>query len=393
MDRVRIGIVGSGYAAGFHTEAYKKVTGVRAEVTGVYSRDSARRTNFAAEKGIPLVFNSLEEMLASPEIDIVDICTPNSSHDQIAIAAARAGKHIIVEKVMTGYFGTGESAVGATSRQTMLEHVAQSVGAIQKEVAQAGVQLCYAENWVYAPSVQKANQMLQNAGPILRLCGEESHGGSHSAFAKEWRTAGGGSLVNKGSHPLGGVLYLKAEEGLRTNGQPIRARRVCAHVANLTKMPSFDAQPQKWIKTGWVDVEDWGIILIEFTDGSVAQVTGADTVLGGIRNTLHIFAANAVILCNLNPNDAMLTYAPDAAVFAGQYLREKAETSVGWQFVSPDEAFAQGYYAEMEDFCTAIATGCTPLSGAMLGGDVALVLYAAYLSAEQGSWVDLTPYF
>ncbi len=79
-------------------------------------------------------------------------------------------------------------------------------------------------------------------------------------------------------------------------------------------------------------------------------------------------------------------------MFAGEHLREKVETGAGWQFVSPDEAFSQGYYAEFAEFCQCIAAGHPPLSGLMLGCDVALVLYAAYLAAEQGSWVDVTPY-
>lgn len=392
-NKVRIGIVGSGYAAGFHTDAYRKVTSVDAQVVGVYSRNAQNRSSFAAAKGIPNTFSSLEAMLASPDIDIIDICTPNSSHDTIAIAAAQAGKHVVVEKILTGYFGRGEQQVGATDRTVMLEHVASSTNAIKAAIDAAGVQLCYAENWVYAPSIQKANQLLTNSNStILRLTGEESHGGSHSPFAKEWRTAGGGSLVNKGSHPLGAVLFLKYEEGQRRHGKPIRAKRVSAHVGNLTRIPSFVAEEEKWIKTGWVDVEDWGIILIEFSDGSVAQITGADTALGGIQNTLAIYASKAVIQCNLNPNNAMLTYAPDNTVFGDEYIREKVETKAGWQFVSPDEAFAQGYYHEMENFCQAVSEQRPPVSGLLLGSDVAIVLYAAYLAAEKGCWVDVTPY-
>ncbi|HHW09275.1 MAG TPA: Gfo/Idh/MocA family oxidoreductase [Firmicutes bacterium] len=391
--KVRIGIVGSGYAASFHAAAYRRVIETEAVITGVYSPTAANRTAFAARHHIPTVYTSLEELLHSPEVDVVDICTPNSSHAEIALAAARAGKHIIVEKVLTGYFGRGEESVGATSKAVMLEQVASSVRLLKETVTSAGVRLCYAENWVYAPSIRKADALLAASdSTILRLVGEESHSGSHSAFAKEWRTAGGGSLVNKGSHPLGAVLYLKQQEGLRKSGRPIRPRRVLAQVANLTHLPAFAAEAVKYIKTGWVDVEDWGIILLEFADGSVAQVTGADTVLGGIRNVLSIYASRCAIECNLNPNTSMLTYAPDAEVFKNEYIREKVETTAGWQFVNPDESWGQGYYDEMEDFCLAVAQGQEPLSGLTLAGDVAIVLYAAYLSAERGDWVNLEPY-
>jgi predicted dehydrogenase len=392
-QKVRIGIVGSGYAASFHAAAYKRVIETEAVITGVYSPTPANRSAFASKHQIPTAYSSLDELLHSPDVDVVDICTPNSSHAEIALAAARAGKHIIVEKVLTGYFGQGEKTVGATSKAVMLEHVASSMRRLKEAVSATGVCLCYAENWVYAPSIRKADALLAAGdSTILRMTGEESHSGSHSPFAKEWRTAGGGSLVNKGSHPLGAVLYLKQQEGLRKTGKPIRPRRVLAHVGNLTHMPSFAAEPVKYIKTGWVDVEDWGIILLEFADGSVAQVTGADTVLGGIRNVLSIYASQCAIECNLNPNTSMLTYAPDTGVFNNEYIREKVETTAGWQFVNPDEAWGQGYYDEMEDFCRAISQGQQPLSGLTLAGDVAIVLYAAYLAAERGGWVDLEPY-
>jgi len=50
------------------------------------------------------------------------------------------------------------------------------------------------------------------------------------------------------------------------------------------------------------DVEDWGTLLLTFDDSTVAQITGGDTTLGGIRNQLAVYAARAVVLCNINPN-------------------------------------------------------------------------------------------
>ena len=52
-------------------------------------------------------------------------------------------------------------------------------------------------------------------------------------------------------------------------------------------------------------MEDWGTLLLTFDDGTVAQITGGDTTLGGIRNQLAVSAARAVVLCNINPNDAL----------------------------------------------------------------------------------------
>jgi predicted dehydrogenase len=316
----------------------------------------------------------------------------------MAIAAARPGKHVIVETPLTGYFGPpdwkGEQPFGETvDRATMLEGALANADAMLEAVQQAGVKLCYAENWCYAPPIRKADRLLAaSKGVVLRIVGEESHSGTHSEPNKHWVTAGGGSLIGKACHPLGGALFLKYREGLRRDGAPIRPVAVSAEVASFTRMPAFEASEPKWLRTGYEDVEDWGTMLVTFADGSVAQITGADTVLGGIRNQLTVYASNTLIQCNINPNDACLAYTPDPRAFDGEYITEKIETTAGWTHPSPDEDFITGYPAELQDFCEAIALDREPDSGPLLARDTIAIIYGAYLSAEQGRRVDLQPY-
>ena len=56
------------------------------------------------------------------------------------------------------------------------------------------------------------------------MVGEESHSGTHAPVNKRWETGGGGSLFGKACHPLGAALYLKADEGRRLRGVPVRPR-------------------------------------------------------------------------------------------------------------------------------------------------------------------------
>ena len=259
----------------------------------------------------------------------------------------------------------------------------------------AGVRLCYAENWVYAPPIQKARRLLAAAGgPILRLVGEESHSGTHAPANKRWVTAGGGSLLGKGCHPLGGILYLKADEGRRLRGRPVRpclgAGR--GRAARRHRRPSAAATPRYLNTVAGADVEDWGGMLLRFDDGTVAQISAADVVLGGIRNQLQVYAAKAVIFCNMNPNDAVQAYAPDPTVFGAEYITEKIETKAGWTFPQPDEDWMTGYPGEIQDFVESVALGREPISGGPLARDVLAVTYAAYLSAAEGRRVELGPY-
>jgi predicted dehydrogenase len=276
----------------------------------------------------------------------------------------------------------------------MLDDARAAAEALIASAARRQLMLGYAENWVYAPPLEKARRLLMAAGgTILRIRGEESHGGTHTKPNKSWVTAGGGALLGKGSHPLGAALHLKREEGMARDGRAIRPQSVVAEVASLTKVRSFAAESPKYLRGGFHDVEDFGAMLVTFDDGTVAEITAADTTLGGVRNTMTVFASNVVVEANLNPNTAVRAYAPDADILAGEYLSEKLETHGGWSFPSPDEDWMQGYPQEAQDFAECVVEGRTPRADGQLGRDVLVVVYAAYVAAREGRRVDVSPHF
>lgn len=97
MSTLNVGVVGLGWVAGAHIETFKSVQGAR--VTGVCSRRDLRAADLERQYGIPLKpYRTLEAMLADSDIHIVDICTPHPLHAEQAIAAAKAGKHLLIEK-------------------------------------------------------------------------------------------------------------------------------------------------------------------------------------------------------------------------------------------------------------------------------------------------------
>ena len=386
IPRVRVGMVGAGFVSRLHAEAYRQVHGVEVELAWVTAARPERAAAFAAEFGARSTAVNARTIFADPVVDVVDLCVPNHLHAPLAVEAARAGKHVIVEKPLTGFFGPA-----ATPRAEMRRLALAAADGVLGACRDAGVRLCYAENWVYAPPIQKARRLLAaSGGPILRLVGEESHSGTHAPINKRWETGGGGSLLGKGCHPLGAALYLKADEGRRLRGAPIRPVSVMAEVAQLADTEVFRASAPRYLNTvEGADVEDWGSMLIVFDDGTVAQISASDAVLGGIRNQLAVYGAKAVVFCNINPNDAVQAYAPDPAVFAGEYITEKIETKAGWTSPQPDEDWMTGYPQEMQDFVESVALGREPLSSGALARDVIAVIYAAYLSAAEGRRVSL----
>jgi predicted dehydrogenase len=308
-----------------------------------------------------------------------------SLHHALAIDCANAGKHLVVEKPLTGCF----AEAGSTSRRQMMAVAMKNADAVAEACRRNTVRLGYAENFVYAPPVAKLRRLLDaSGGAILELRAEESHSGSHAAYASRWKSAGGGALLRMGSHPIGAVLHLKHWEGARRAGRPIRPRAVFAEVASLTRLPAI-AGLRRYMSTRAEDVEDWSVAVVTFDDGTMATIHSNDITLGGVRNVVTAYLTNAVIQANINPNNTLTVYAPDGAVWGDEYITEKVETKAGWQFPSPEEDWMRGYPQELEDFVDAIRERREPLSGGLLAREVVEVIYAGYVSAATGRRVEL----
>lgn len=371
-DTYRVGIAGVGFAGSFHLENYPE-SGV--EIAGVTSARAESRDAFAGKHGLK-TYSSVEEML--PEIDILDVCTPPSSHSEYILAAAAARKHIIVEKPLTGFFG---SPVEHTKGQ-MLQGVVDECAKLRDAVGEAGVTLGYAENLVYAPSVQKEREIVEKSrAQILRLVGEESHNGSHSPVYGIWSVQGGGALIAKGCHPLGAILYLKRKEGTARNGTPIRPATVSARTHALTRNTGFE--DAGFIRCEYKDpIEDYSVMHIVFDDGMIADVTASDIVLGGIYDFVEVFANNHRTRCRVSPVNVMDVYNPKHENFKDLYLVEKITSNEGWVPASPEEGWSLGYGKELRDFVDAVRNGTSPESDMDLAIDITLTLYAAYVSAD-----------
>lgn len=385
MNQVGIGIVGARFAADLHLRAFEKLRGQKVEILGVCSKNRESAEAFAKRFQIPRVYTDYRQMLEQKEIQVIDLCVTTNLHHTIAIDAAEAGKHIICEKPLTGYFGEGK-----VSRQTMMEEALKNASAVLKAVQKNKVKFGYAENFVYAPPVTKVKNLMNACrGTVLDIRAEESHSGSHAIYSREWKTSGGGSLMRLGSHPIGAVLHLKHFEGLIKSGKPIRVQSVIGDVGHLTRMESFRKEPKKWMVDSWVDVEDWSAALITFEDGSKANILSTDVSLGGVKNLLSVYMSNAVAQININPNNSLVVYSPEGSIFGSEYITEKVETKAGWQFPSPDEDWMRGYPQEMEDFVDAILKDREPISSIDLAYETVEVIYAAYLSAETGRRIEL----
>lgn len=389
MRTVRIGLVGSGFIADLHMHAYRRVFGLAVEVRAVVSRGD-RVLDFAKRFEIPEVHRDWRALLDDPEIDVIDLCTPPALHAEMVVACMRAGKHVICEKPFTGYFGQdGDPApIGRrVPKALMYERVMAEMERTRDAIRASGRLFLYAEDWVYAPAVAKTAEIIRATGDkILFMKAEESHSGSHAAHAAQWSMTGGGALIRQGCHPLSACLYLKQVEA-KARGETITIRDVTCDVGNLTG--GVAAQERRFINAKPVDVEDWGVLSITFSDGTKATVFAGDMILGGVRNLVEAYTTGGALFANIAPNNHMLSYQTDETKLEGVYFTEKVDRKTGWQFLCLDEEWTRGYVQEIQDFMECVAFGREPLAGLDLAFDAIRIHYAAYWAAEEGRRIAL----
>ena len=386
---VVIGTVGAGYAAGLHAEGYGRVCGVDVRLKTICDVRFPAAEQVKERYGYEKAVADYQEILDDPEIQVVDLVTPPFLHCDMAVQALRAGKHVICEKPLTGYFGQkGENNVGkTTSKAVMYQQVLRSMQELKETVETSGKKFLYAENFVYAPPVQRAAEMLRaKRSKILYMRGELSLNGSSSPLAGKWSGTGGGILMRNGCHPLGGMLWLKQQEA-RARGEDIHVVSVTADCGVTTACLAEDEKRHLLVRPE--DVEDYSNVTVTFSDGTKALAIASDTVLGGSQNYIQIYANNSAFLCNITPTDMLQSYFMDEEgledIEISQFLKHKT----GWNRAWVNDEFVRGYTGELQNFVDSIAYDQMPDSGFELAYDTARIVYAAYLSAEEGRRVML----
>jgi predicted dehydrogenase len=389
MAKVRVGVIGCGFAAELHMYAYKRVHGLDAEVTAVAARGD-HVGDFAKKHGIRDTHRDFRSLLADKDIDVIDICTPPALHAAMIVAAMQAGKHVICEKPFAGYFGRADDKVPIgkqVAKSLMYQRVIEEMDQTCAAMASSGRLFMYAEDWIYAPAVAKTVEVLKaTKDKILFMKAEESHSGSHAAHAAQWSMTGGGSLIRMGCHPLSTVLYLKRIEA-QARGERIGVSHVTADVGNVAACLPPEQRP--FIKANPVDVEDWGLLTLTFSDGTKSTVFSGDMIMGGVRNTVETYTNGGSLFANITPNNHMMSYLTDEKKLDGVYITEKVDRKTGWQFICLEEEWTRGYLQEIQDFMECAAFGRQPLADAGLAYATMKVNYAAYWSAEEGRRIAL----
>lgn len=378
-----IGMAGAGRATELHMEGLKRFSGIPICYKHIIARREVQVTAAQNRYGFEYSSLSFENLLNDKEIDIIDICTPPYIHASMIEQALNAGKNVICEKPLTGYFGEADdlTPIGLNvSKSKMYSKVLEKLEQLKNIVSNSDKKFMYAENFVYAPAVIKAAEILhKKKSKILFAKGEESLKGSSSHVAGEWNKNGGGTFMRVGSHPLSAILWLKQQEALARN-EKIFVTEVLADMSQIT--PRLSEYEHRHIAAHPNDVEDCGIAVITFSDGTKAVILATDTLLGGSKNYIELYCNDAAINCQITMSDLMSTYFLDEDNLQDVYISEMLPSKLGWNKPFLADEIIRGYVDEMRDFVESVYYNREPKAGFELAYDTTKFIYSAYLSSE-----------
>lgn len=230
--QVGIAVVGCGSTAHRrHLPVWRDLPGAR--LVAVVSRDSERRREAQARYGAAKALADWRELLTDPDVTAVDVCTPHPHHAEVAVALARAGKHVLCEKPLSTTLAEADAMLAAAR--------------------EGGVILMPFLNMRLSGSALRTVDLVRTGAvgnpDLVRAI--MAHGGPDRTDARRgWfleRSAGGGAVLDLGPH-----LFDLVAQVMR--GAPTRIR------ATLRQAPAME-------------VESDGLVEVEYDDGAVAQLT------------------------------------------------------------------------------------------------------------------------
>ena len=344
---IGFGIVGCGMISRFHALAIKDIRG--AKLVGCYSNrfESAKRL---ADEFDATPYDSLDAMLADPKLDVVAICTPSGAHLEPALAAARAGKHVVVEKPL----------------EVTLKRCDRIIEACQAN----GVVL----STIFPSRFHHASQTLKKAvesGKFGRLTLGDAYVKwfrtqeyyDSGQWRGTWELDGGGALMNQAIHSVDLLTWLMG---------PVKS--ISAHTSMLAHQR--------------IEVEDVATASLEFENGALGVIEATTAAYPGLLKKIEIHGSHGSAV--IEEEDirtwqfAKMT-AKDKRLAAD--LETKTETGGG--AADPSAIGHAAHTAQFRDVIKAIRAGSTPLIDGHEGRKSVEIILAIYQAAKTGKRVEL----
>ena len=244
---IGFGIIGCGMISQFHAKAILDIRGTK--IVGCFDQYAPSAERFAKEYKCE-AYDDLKKMLANDDIDVVTICTPSGAHMEPAVAAANAGKHVIVEKPL----------------EITLKRCDKIIDACEKN----GVVV----SAIFPSRFHESSRLMKQAIDKGRF-GRLTLGGSYvkwfrtqeyydsGAWRGTWELDGGGALMNQAIHSVDLLTWLMGP-----------AKSITARTSTLAHER--------------IDVEDVAVASIEFENGALGVIEASTAVYPGYLKRIEI---------------------------------------------------------------------------------------------------------
>jgi predicted dehydrogenase len=373
---IRIGVVGFGYMGQLHTANWRNLSLIYSELpvdirlVGVVTGRPESLASAVQRGGFVFGTTDYRRLIASPEIDLIDICTPNDLHFPIFMEALAAGKHIYCEKPLALNLAQASEMRAAARRSDRI------------------IQLAF--NYRFIPAITRARQLVDGGflGNVLTFRINYLHASYLDPERKiSWRlqhaSSGGGALVDLGSHAIDMIAYLLGD-----------FRRVFARTQTfIGERPAAEAG----METRRVDVDDHAQLIVELRQAGTGTIE-ASRIAAGSANDLsfHIHGTGGAIAFDLMRPNWLSVYNQTLSnePLGGrrgytdiQTMNRYANSTLPGSLttVGTDRMHAASQYRILE----AIAGLRPPEPSVEDGYRVQEVIEAAYRSAQAEKWVDL----
>jgi predicted dehydrogenase len=343
-------IVGCGMIARFHARAVTEIPGAR--VAALVSRTPANAHKLLDETGLPAcpVFTSVEEAVKAPGVDAVVITTPSGAHREPALAAAAAGKHVVVEKPLEVTGPRCQAVIDACDR--------------------AGVKLCT----IFPSRFGDANRALKaavEAGKFGRLTLGET-------ACKWWRSQayydeggwkgtqaldGGGALMNQAIHNVDLLLWLMGP---------------ATHVTGFTATLAHER----------IEVEDTAVAVLRFESGALGTIRATTSVHPGYPKTIAVHGDKGSAEVE---QDDIIRWDFTPETDADRAVKERFAAKVGASggAADPKAISHEGHRRQLADFVDAVRGDRPPAVDGREGKRAVDLIRAIYEGTRTGRVVEL----
>jgi len=342
MKEFNVGIVGLGWVAGAHIETFKSVEG--ATVTSICSRRAHLETDLEEQYGLPLkAYRDYEDMLQDDSVDIIDICTPHPFHAEQAIAAAKAGKHLIIEKPIALTF--------------------EEAKAMKQAIQEAGVLACVCFEARFSQHIGLIRSCIDHnlLGDLHYGEVDYYHGIGPWYGQFEWnvrKSMGGSSLLTAGCHSLDSLLFF-----MDTDVEEV--------FSYSTRSTSDIFEPYEY--------DTSSVTILKFVDGSVGKVASVVDCLQPYYFHIHLVGSEGSLLDNKFYSNKL------------PGLEKSRWSTLETSLIDSGDVSDHPYQPQFQSFIDSMQNGePMPLTDFDTAFESHRVVFAADLSAAEGRPVKLS---